>query len=81
MAICILRFPNGCGCRTWVIANVTVEENGVACYDSNGNLLGKVETSDYLAQERVAEAIMDCLDAGKGFKQPDFEKLTRLVTA
>jgi len=81
MAICILRFPNGSGCRTWVIANVTTVENGVACHDSNGNLLGKVETTDALAQLRVAEAIMDCLDAGKGFKQPDFEKLIRGVTA
>jgi hypothetical protein len=81
MAICILRFLNGSGCRTWVIAHVTIDDNGVACYDSNNNLLGRVDTTDTLAQQRVADAIMDCLDAGKGFKQPDFEKLIRGVTA
>lgn len=81
MAICILRFQNGCGCRTWVIAHVTIEEDGVACYDSNGNRLGKVETFDPLAQQRVSDAIMDCLDAGKGFKQPDWEKLIRVDVA
>lgn len=80
MAICILRFPNGSGCRTWVIAHVTVDDNGVACHDSNNNLLGRVDTTDQLAQQLVAEEIMNCLDAGKGFKQPDFAKLIRSVT-
>lgn len=77
MGICVLRFPTGRGCRTWVIASVSTDDNGVACCDSNGNLLGRVNTTDPLAQQRVADAIMDCLDAGKGFKQPDFEKLIR----
>jgi hypothetical protein len=77
MAICILRFLNGTGCRTWVIAHVGCDDSGVGCYDSNGNLLGRVATTDPAAQQRVAQAIMDCLDAGKGFKQPDFEKLIR----
>lgn len=81
MAICILRFPNGSGCRTWVIANVTITETGVSCHDSNGNLLGRVDTTDPAAQQRIAKAIMDCLDAGKGFGQPDFEKLIHGVTA
>lgn len=75
MGISILRFPDGTGCRTWVIASVTNDENGVACYDSNNNRIGRVDTFDPRAQRRVADAIMDCLDAGKGFKQPDWEKL------
>lgn len=40
MASNILRFPNGGGCRPWVIANVVVEDSGVGCYDSNTNMIG-----------------------------------------
>lgn len=81
MAICILRFPNGSGCRTWVIAHVTTDDFGVACYDSNNNLLGRVETSNPSAQRLIADEIMNCLDAGKGFKQPDWETLIHGVAA
>lgn len=77
MASNILRFSNGGGCRPWVIANVVVEDSGVGCYDSNTNMIGWVPTSDPDAQRRVADAIMDCLDAGKRFQQPDWEKLLR----
>lgn len=80
MAICILRFPDGSGCRTWVIAYVTTDENGVVCYDSNNNLLGRVNTTNPVAQGLISNAIMDALDAGKGFKQPDFVKIIQSVT-
>lgn len=75
MAVCILRFPNGCGCRNWVIAQVSCDDNGVVCFDSNNNLVGRVDTTNPAAQLAVSQAIMDCLDAGKGFKQPDFAKI------
>lgn len=81
MAICILRFPDGSGCRTWVIAHVTVDDNGVVCHDSNNNLLGRVETTDPVARRHIADEIMNCLDAGKGFKQPDWEKLLQRAAA
>ena len=77
MASNILRFPNGGGCRPWVIANVVVEDNGVGCYDNNTNMIGWVSCEDFDARHRVANAIMDCLDAGKRFQQPDWEKLLR----
>jgi len=68
MANNILRFPLGGGCRPWVIAHIRSEDSGVGCW---------VATSDSAAQQRVSDALMDCLDAGKRFEQPDWEKLLR----
>jgi len=77
MANNILRFPKAGGCRPWVIAHVRCEDSGVGCYDNNGNPVGWVPTSDPVIQQRVSDAIMDCLDAGKRFEQPDWDKLLR----
>lgn len=40
MANNILRFPDGSGCRPWVISSVRIEDSGVGGYDINGFLHG-----------------------------------------
>lgn len=81
MASNILRFPNGSGCRLWVIANVVIEDSGVVCYDSNNRNVGSVQCSDNTINQCVAGVILDCLDAGARFQQPDWSKLLRGVAA
>lgn len=77
MSSSMLRFPNGTGCRTYVIASVSIESTGVSALNANGLSVGWVETLNPAAKARVAAAIMDCLDAGKRFVQPDWAVLLR----
>jgi hypothetical protein len=75
MAANFLRFPNGGGCRPWVIATVTIEDGGVAANNAEGQPIGWVPVTNLKGQEAVAEKLMACLDAGKRFEQPDWEAL------
>lgn len=77
MSSSILRFPNGGGCRPYVITAVNIEDTGVSAINANGHVVGWVETLNPVAKARVAAAIMDCLDAGKRFVQPDWALLLR----
>ncbi len=75
MAVNFLRFPDGGGCRPWVIATVKVEDDGVTAYNSDGETVGRVATTNFTAQGVIAETLMKCLDAGKRFEQPDWDAL------
>lgn len=77
MTSSILRFPCGSGCRTYVITSVSIEDTGVSALNANGHTVGWVQTFNPEAKARVATAIMDCLDAGKRFVQPDWAVLLR----
>jgi len=77
MASNILRFPCGGGCRPWIIATVTIEDTGVAAYDNTGRIVGWVPCVALEVKQRVSDALMNCLDAGKRFEQPDWARLLR----
>lgn len=75
MASNVLRFPNGTGCRTYVITTVEIEDNGVKALNANGNTVAWIESLNRAAQKRVSDALLSCMEGGGRFVQPDWEAL------
>lgn len=78
MSTTMLRFPHGGGCRPYVIASINIEDTGVSAVNASGIVVGWVPTSNSTSRARVAEALMDCLDSGKRFVQPNWSELLRV---
>ncbi len=69
-----IRFMAGC-CRLYVIARIAQLESGVACYDSKGDMVGFLPTTDEALKARAENLLYDCIDPTKKFKQPDWSFL------
>ncbi len=70
-----LVLPNGSRLRPFMIAGISITENGVALSSSGGDMVGFIAAEGLPKQKEIAELMDGCVTAGKNFVQPDWAAL------